>query len=171
MQDLLNGIREIFFKEIIGNINLYIIISFIFKFIIVFIVLYFIYTIVKLIIVDIKNIDYSYKKYRYFLEVSDVLNNQRLYQLEKINTIGRAFTNDIILDSPLVSKEHAKIIESNGSFYLIDNNSSNGILLNGEKVDDNIELIDGDIIEIGEYILRFERQEVKEDFVEEKIHE
>ena len=57
MREIVNGLRNVFFTDFIGDLNLYTIISSVFKFVFVFIVLYYIYIIVKLIILDIKNID------------------------------------------------------------------------------------------------------------------
>jgi len=49
-------------------------------------------------------------------------------------TIGRASDNDIQLQNPGVSKRHA-YIECRGNTYVLhDNNSSNGVLVNNERV-------------------------------------
>jgi pSer/pThr/pTyr-binding forkhead associated (FHA) protein len=42
------------------------------------------------------------------------------------------------------------------SFFIVDLNSTNGVLINGEKVTQQ-ELQDGDLIEIGEVRLNFNR--------------
>ncbi len=164
----MNIIRQIFFKNIIGEINLYNLISFILKFFIVFIVLYFIYMIVKLIILDIRNIDYSIKKKVAYIIVKDNNKEETRYRLEAVNKIGRSITNDIVLNSNLVSKEHADIIESDGSYFVIDKNSSNGTFVNGQIVDSNIELLNGDIIEIGDYKIEFIEEIISESLSEDE---
>lgn len=164
----MNIIRQIFFKNIIGEINLYNLISFILKFFIVFIVLYFIYMIVKLIILDIRNIDYSIKKKVAYIIVKDNNKEETRYRLEAVNKIGRSITNDIVLNSNLVSKEHADIIESDGSYFIIDKNSSNGTFVNGQIVDSNIELLNGDIIEIGDYKIEFIEEIISESVSEDE---
>ena len=154
MRELLNIVRNAFFTNIIGNLNLYTIISSIVKFILVYIVLYYIYIIVKLIILDIRNIDFDKVKRDYYLIVRDQNGASKSYLLEGYTSIGRNLGNDIVLDSDLVSSYHAEIIKSEDSFYLVDKKSLNGTYLNGEYLDSNLELLVGDEIEIGPYVLR-----------------
>lgn len=161
MRAVINAIRNIFFTDIIGNITLYSIISSIFKFIFVFIVLYYVYIIVKLIILDIRKIDDVKRRFISTLTVfDDITNETNEYTLENVNSIGRNHSNDIILDDNLVSNFHAEIVNSEGAFYLIDKDSLNGVYLNGELVDDNIELFNNDEIQIGNFILRYKEKEV-----------
>lgn len=161
MRAVINAIRNIFFTDIIGDITLYSIISSIFKFIFVFIVLYYVYIIVKLIILDIRKIDDVKRRFISTLTVfDDITNETNEYTLENVNSIGRNHSNDIILDDNLVSNFHAEIVNSEGAFYLIDKDSLNGVYLNGELVDDNIELFNNDEIQIGNFILRYKEKEV-----------
>ena len=64
-----------------------------------------------------------------------------------------------------MSKHHADIKKSDGSYYIIDLNSSNGTKLNGEFVEKNLELLDKDVIEIGDYKLYYslEIQDIEKD--------
>lgn len=48
--------------------------------------------------------------------------------------LGRGEGCDLVLPDPHVTSTHAKIVFSNGEFYLIDLNSRNGTSLNGEKI-------------------------------------
>jgi pSer/pThr/pTyr-binding forkhead associated (FHA) protein len=50
-------------------------------------------------------------------------------------TIGRAVDNDIVLQHPGISKHHAVIERHGNSFVLLDNNSANGVFLNGQRVE------------------------------------
>ena len=58
------------------------------------------------------------------------------YDLAKlpITSIGRGPDCDIILDHVSVSRLHAVIIERANNYYLMDNKSTNGILVNGKKL-------------------------------------
>ena len=47
--------------------------------------------------------------------------------------IGRAETNDLIIMDNSVSKVHAELIFEKGYFYLVDLNSTNGIVVNGQR--------------------------------------
>lgn len=159
MREILNAIRNFFFYDIVADINLYTIISTILKFIFVFIVLYYIYIIVKLIVLDIGNIYYTQKIKKNYLIVSHENENDRRFLLENVTKIGRSFSNDIMLESQIVSAQHAEIVKSEDAYYIIDLDSSNGTILNGEIIHDNLELLDGDIIQIADYILKFVQEE------------
>jgi len=63
-------------------------------------------------------------------------------------TLGRGKDTDIkILDTRL-SRIHCKVIEEEGSYYIVDAGSTNGTFLNDEKVE-RAQLSDGDSIAIG----------------------
>jgi ribosome-associated protein YbcJ (S4-like RNA binding protein) len=76
------------------------------------------------------------------------------YPLDKERTvIGRKPQNDIQLDDPTVSGQHAAILMLQNA-YIEDLNSTNGVLLNGKKVTRR-QLNHGDIIKIGRHELKF----------------
>ncbi|MGK7916566.1 MAG: FHA domain-containing protein [Prochloraceae cyanobacterium] len=64
-------------------------------------------------------------------------------------SIGRDASNDMSVDHPVVSRFHAKIIRQDGSFYIIDLNSTNGTFVNGKKVKGKRVLMVRDTIRIG----------------------
>lgn len=68
-------------------------------------------------------------------------------------TIGRKPVNDIQLDDPTVSGQHAAILQLQ-NVYIEDLNSTNGVLLNGKKVTRR-QLNHGDVIRIGRHELKF----------------
>ncbi len=49
-------------------------------------------------------------------------------------TIGKADDNDVVIVRPNVSRHHAKLVLKNGGMVVEDLNSTNGTLLNGERV-------------------------------------
>ncbi len=63
-------------------------------------------------------------------------------------TIGRAPTNRIVLPHVSVSKNHARIVRQNDGFYLIDNGSTNGVVINNKKVSGREKLHEKDVITI-----------------------
>jgi DNA-binding winged helix-turn-helix (wHTH) protein len=63
-------------------------------------------------------------------------------------TIGREKGCSIIIADRQVSRRHAKIDRRGGKAYLEDLASKNGTMVNGKSVRDEIELKDGDIIQI-----------------------
>ena len=76
------------------------------------------------------------------------------FNLTKDRTsIGRKPQNEIRLDDPTVSGEHAVILMLQ-NFYIEDMNSTNGVILNGKKITRR-QLSHGDIIRIGRHELKF----------------
>lgn len=80
-------------------------------------------------------------------------------------TIGRLINNDLVLNHRAVSRTHAGIAsaanipglaesaDTAAGYFLFNLSSSNGTLLNGENVE-NVALFDGDVIQIGPYLLK-----------------
>ena len=63
-------------------------------------------------------------------------------------TIGRAPSNQIVVDHPSISAHHALLLRSGTSYWLKDLNSTNGTWMNGDCVTD-VELKDGDTMRFG----------------------
>ena len=63
-------------------------------------------------------------------------------------TIGRSSGCDVVLDHQSVSKLHAYIQNYGGKFLLIDNNSLNGVYVNGKRLRGSCYLQDKDVIVI-----------------------
>ena len=61
-------------------------------------------------------------------------------------TIGRDPSCNIVLDHVSISRVHAYVEERNGKYYIADNGSTNGVLLNGKKLLGRKELKEKDII-------------------------
>lgn len=70
------------------------------------------------------------------------------FELDDNTSIGRSPSNDIVLKEPKVSRQHAAINKIDGSFVVVDLKSSNGVFVNGRKVEEVV-LEDGDEILIG----------------------
>jgi VWFA-related protein len=77
-------------------------------------------------------------------------NAQERYDVTASTDIGRGTTNQIILQSATVSRQHAKIKEENGEFKIYDLASANGTFVNGNRVSDPVALKDGDVVRVGE---------------------
>lgn len=71
-------------------------------------------------------------------------------------TLGRGAQNDIRLGDLTVSREHARVLRTaEGRFAIEDAGSTNGILLNGHRLQQPTLLTDGDVLDIGVYQLQF----------------
>ncbi len=71
-------------------------------------------------------------------------------------SIGRVQGNDVILPRGNVSKRHAKLEYKDGQFFLEDVGSTNGTYVNGRRIQESSQILKGDKIYIGEYILSLE---------------
>jgi hypothetical protein len=70
-------------------------------------------------------------------------------------TIGRLNTNDICVPLDVVSRHHARVEMAEEGFMIIDQDSENGIYINGERVKQHL-LVDGDKVELGPGTREFE---------------
>jgi pSer/pThr/pTyr-binding forkhead associated (FHA) protein len=69
--------------------------------------------------------------------------------------MGRSPNCNLPLDEPLASREHANVTFESGAFWVVDNGSRNGTMLNDEKITTKKELRDGDEIGIGATRIKF----------------
>jgi hypothetical protein len=79
-----------------------------------------------------------------------------IWFLNRVQTsLGRALDNDLVLLDISSSRKHVQIMRHALGFTLLDLRSANGVYINGRRVSEE-ELYDGDEIEIGETLMRFE---------------
>ncbi len=64
-------------------------------------------------------------------------------------TIGRAPANDLTIDNPAVSRQHARLEQRGASYWIVDLGSTNGTMVNGQRIESQA-LQEGDIIRIGD---------------------
>ena len=69
-------------------------------------------------------------------------------------SIGRDPTNDLVLPDAMVSRRHAVVEYRSNQYFLRDCSSSNGSLVNGDRVSER-SLRDGDVVAIGSSRLLF----------------
>ena len=83
-----------------------------------------------------------------------MFNNNRIELVAKI-TIGRSSDNNIVIDNKLASRHHAVIQKIKDQYFLKDEGSTNGTLLNGTSIpkDKYVKLSPGDRITIGNMTL------------------
>lgn len=80
----------------------------------------------------------------------------RRYPLRASTTIGRLSDNDIVLDSPNVSRHHAVIVDTGSSYIVNDLRSSNGVHLRSQRIIAAASLQHGDRIRICDHEFTFQ---------------
>src|SRR5215212_1257030 len=77
-------------------------------------------------------------------------------ELEKDSvTIGRSSSNDIVFNHLSLSRHHARITGQEGQFFVEDAGSRNGTFLNGIRLKQPSALKNGDVIQLGEIMIRY----------------
>jgi pSer/pThr/pTyr-binding forkhead associated (FHA) protein len=75
--------------------------------------------------------------------------------MEGANVVGRAPDATIQIDSPGISRVHARILVHNGGATLEDLGSKNGTYVNGARIAAPYLLVDGHEIRLGTIVLTF----------------
>ena len=78
------------------------------------------------------------------------------YPLLPLTSIGRGLTNTIALNDTFASAEHALFTLRGGQWWLEDRGSSNGTLLNGDRLEEPTVISAGDVVSVGRVALRVE---------------
>lgn len=71
-------------------------------------------------------------------------------------TIGRSRQCDVVLSDPNVSRQHAEVRPRGGSWVVNDLGSTNGVSLNGRRIEGPQVVKPGDEIELGTSVMKFE---------------
>jgi adenylate cyclase len=79
-----------------------------------------------------------------------------------VTTLGRGNANDLVLNDASVSRFHAVVKLHQDAVLVADRGSTNGVVINGERIDHERELQNGDVMHLGQYELRLERVDEKD---------
>jgi hypothetical protein len=71
-------------------------------------------------------------------------------------SIGRSKDADVQIDDRYASGIHARLFSREGRHMVEDMRSTNGTMLNGATLNGEADLVDGDTIQIGDTVFRFE---------------
>jgi hypothetical protein len=72
----------------------------------------------------------------------------------EVTHIGRGLAADLHLDDISVSRRHAVLVPRSSGHRVIDDRSSNGTFVNGERIE-QFDLRNGDVIVLGRVVLRY----------------
>lgn len=84
-----------------------------------------------------------------------VFERRHIPLLEGVNVIGRAADAALPIESPGISRYHARIVVTHDEATLEDLGSKNGTLLNGHRITTPCRLSDGNEIRLGAVVLTF----------------
>ncbi len=140
------------------------ILSLLFKYIFIIIIYMFIFSIIRLIYLDIRGMSTGDNEEGAYLKLINRKDSMpfkvnEYYSIGDNLTLGRRGDNDIVIRDPFISKNHFKILEDEDEYYLEDLNSANGTYLNGEILEDVAKLTNGDIIKTGSIEFLFVNRE------------
>jgi hypothetical protein len=79
---------------------------------------------------------------------------QKIPLLKGRTTVGRRTYNDVVVDDPGISAEHAVFVTNQGDPYFEDLKSTNGSQINGHPIQKHI-LQDRDVITLGRYAIEY----------------
>ena len=96
------------------------------------------------------------------LILKNIKGEGKTYPINKIPfKIGRDRKNDMVLESKIVSREHAQIKRAKEGLALLDLNSHNGTFVNGARIKEAV-LRDGDEILVGEALILYQETIVED---------
>jgi hypothetical protein len=84
-----------------------------------------------------------------------IYDRREISLMEDTNVIGRGPDSAIQIDSPGISRQHARILVAHGEATLEDLGSKNGTHVNGARISASRRLSDGDEVRLGTVVLRF----------------
>jgi hypothetical protein len=91
---------------------------------------------------------------------SDALAKDDVFPLQTVTSIGRAPSNTAFIPDAYASSQHALLTRREGQWWLEDQDSRNGTLLNGVRINDPTVVSAGDVIGVGRTQLKL-KLEVK----------
>ncbi|MBI1425628.1 MAG: FHA domain-containing protein [Gammaproteobacteria bacterium] len=93
--------------------------------------------------------------YKLVIRINNKVQGEYFIRKKRIN-IGRHRDNDLRIDDPLISRQHAQILQQGRTIYLRDLNSTNGTYVNNKRVD-IAALEEGTVVKLGNCLLTFLR--------------
>lgn len=99
-----------------------------------------------------------------YLSVSGAsrVNSRITLERHKDTRLGRGADCEVLVDDPRCSRVHAVIFYREHGWWLRDYDSTNGTFVNDQKVDE-VQLFDGNVVQIGRVRIQFHLEEVSED--------
>ncbi len=93
-----------------------------------------------------------------WIEFTDAAGQARKVEVPRTQSgvvLGRSASCHVVLKSPSVGRNHGKVLFQGGAYLYKDLGSVNGSFINGERVQADTPLKDGDSVRLGEVVVRF----------------
>lgn len=145
-------------------IEIYNVFAIVFKYIFIVVIYLFLFSIIRLIYLDIRSIGTSQLDSKTYLKLMNKKDRiaykiNEYYPIRGDISLGRENSNTIRLDDPYISKKHFEISRDGSRYYLEDLESANGTYVNEKPVTGICELNRGDIIRVGKIEFLFVNEE------------
>jgi hypothetical protein len=90
------------------------------------------------------------------LEIRDARGHASWHRLDRFPiTLGRALSNDVIVEDPYADGVHARILlDDGGSAVIVDAGTTNGLIIGGVRATDAVRLVAGIELRMGRTLLR-----------------
>jgi two-component system cell cycle response regulator len=88
-----------------------------------------------------------------------------------VHIIGRVPEAQVRIDGSGISRQHAQLQVQGSQVMLQDLGSANGTLVNEERIDEPVPLADGDLVRVGNVVLRFHARNNLDLLLHDKIYE
>lgn len=139
------------------------ILSSLLKYIFITIIYIFLFAIIRLIYLDIRLMNNKAKAspekapYLKLINRRDNLNYkvEESYILDRGKKIGRSNKNDIAIQDPYLSNQHAELLSEDGQYSISDLGSKNGVSVNNKVIGGPVCLKNGDKIQLGQLSFMF----------------
>jgi FHA domain-containing protein len=80
-----------------------------------------------------------------------------VFPLDAVTTLGRDVNNNVVVEDPFASADHAVLTFRGRAWYVEDRESTNGTFVNGSRVAGVSPLGFGDVLQIGQARFRLDR--------------
>jgi two-component system, cell cycle response regulator len=85
------------------------------------------------------------------------------------HVFGRSLKSDHVIDNPSVSRSHFSVVVHEEESWLVDAGSMNGTFVNGVRIRDRIAMSAGDLVSLGNVILKFMPYEESDRFYSHEL--
>ena len=127
------------------------------KYLFVTAIYFFMFSIIRLIYLDIRRSRMgTVKDDNPYLKLLNRINDlpfrvHESYSVKDKYTLGRGANNKITIPDPFLSSVHVQFLKEGENWAILDNQSTNGTMVNGEEIkDEPCALKTGDIIKLGQ---------------------